>query len=54
MKEITEKDYLETITEKDMVTIVDVEIKLQKKMECIIFCSSKRLYARTYHSMEFF
>ena len=30
MKEITEKDYLNFIAERDSVTIGDVEIKLQK------------------------
>ena len=41
MKEITEKDYLEFITEKDMVTIGDVEIKLQKKWNVKSFVHPK-------------
>ncbi|MBW9222639.1 hypothetical protein KKP97_06290 [Methanothermococcus sp. SCGC AD-155-C09] len=41
MKEITEKDYLEFITEKDVVTIGDVEIKLQKNWNIKSFVPPK-------------
>ena len=41
MKEVTEKDYLDFIAERDSVTIGDVEIKLQKKWDIKSFAPPK-------------